>query len=69
MCISYLNKQYILDNQGNKIGVFLNMETYQKVLDMRFSDIRAYEMAKRNKQIILYFFLNTLLPVQISLAE
>jgi hypothetical protein len=43
-----LNEQYITDNKGNKVGVFLDMEAYQKVLDMldMFSDIQAYDAAK-----------------------
>ena len=43
-----LNQRYIIDDQGNKVGVLLDMEDYQKLLEEleELESIRAYDSAK-----------------------
>ena len=43
-----LNQRYIIDGQGNKVGVLLDMEDYQKLLEEleELESIRAYDSAK-----------------------
>ena len=43
-----LNENYVVDKEGHKIGVFLNMKTYKKILELleELDDIRAYDQAK-----------------------
>jgi hypothetical protein len=43
-----LNENFVIDKGGNKIGVFIDMKSYQKMmLDLEeLNDIRAYDAAK-----------------------
>ena len=43
-----LNQRYIIDDLGNKVGVLLDMEDYQKLLEEleELESIRAYDSAK-----------------------
>ena len=45
-----LNENFVVDKEGHKIGVFLNMKTYKKVLELleELDDIRAYDKAKQS---------------------
>ena len=42
------NHQYVVDAQGNRIGVLLDMATYEKLFEAleELEDIRAYDEAK-----------------------
>lgn len=50
-----INEQFIIDQQGNKIAVVIDIETYQKILDDldEFYCERAYEkaVAETNQEI------------------
>ena len=43
-----LQEQYVTNREGKRIGVFLDMEQYQDILDRleEMEDIRAYDAAK-----------------------
>ncbi len=42
-----LGEKYVIDNQGNPIGVLLDLEEYQKLLEdlEELEAIRAYDLA------------------------
>jgi hypothetical protein len=46
------NQQIIKDNKGNKIGVFLPIEAYEKILDRleELEDMKAYDEYKTKKE-------------------
>jgi len=52
-----LNENFVVDKEGHKIGVFLNMKTYEKVLELleELDDIRAYDKAKQSKDEVIPF--------------
>lgn len=52
-----LNENFVVDKEGNKVGVFLNMKTYRKVLELleELDDIRAYDKAKQSKDEAILF--------------
>jgi len=45
------DQQFITDPQGNRIGILLSMEDYNKLLEAweELEDIRDYDMAKAKK--------------------
>lgn len=51
-----MNKQqFLTDNQGNKIGIFLSIKDYNKLLDAweELEDIKDYDKAKaKNEETI-----------------
>ena len=46
------NQQIIRDSKGNKIGVFLPIEEYEKILDQleELEDIKAYDEYKASEE-------------------
>jgi len=52
-----LNKQYIVDEKGNRAGVILNIEDYREVLEKleELESIRAYDAAKASKEELIPF--------------
>ncbi len=54
---SLLKERYIVNKGGKRLGVFLNMKDYQKLLDAieELESIRAYERAKSSKDEIIPF--------------
>ena len=45
-----VNEGYVVDEDGNRVGVILPMEEYQKLLEEldELESIRAYDTAKRS---------------------
>lgn len=43
-----LNENFVVDRAGHKVGVFLDIQTYEKMLGEleELEDIRAYDAAK-----------------------
>ena len=52
-----LNENYVIDKEGHKIGVFLDMKSYKKVLEQleELDDIRAYDEAKATEDRVIPF--------------
>ena len=52
-----LEKKYITDAQGNRIGIVLNIEEYQKILEEleELEAIRAYDNAISSDDEEIYF--------------
>ncbi|KMQ51294.1 hypothetical protein CHISP_1777 [Chitinispirillum alkaliphilum] len=46
-----LNENFVVDKNGQKIGVFIDIESYRKMLDEleELDEIRAYDEAKLRK--------------------
>jgi ribosomal 30S subunit maturation factor RimM len=55
--MNILNKQYIVDEKGNRTGVILNIEDYREVLEdlEELESIRAYDAAKTSKEELIPF--------------
>jgi len=47
-----MKTQYLIDDNGKKLGVFLSLKEYQKLLDEldELECIKAYDKAKKRKQ-------------------
>ncbi len=47
----YLNKNFVVDKEGHKIGVFLDIKSYRKLFEEleKLDEIRAYDTAKASK--------------------
>ncbi len=58
-----LGEKYVIDNQGNPIGVLLDLEEYQKLLKEleELEAIRAYDLAT--------FFDDEEIPFEQAIAE
>ncbi|MBD3243615.1 MAG: hypothetical protein GF331_23700 [Chitinivibrionales bacterium] len=43
-----LNENFVIDKDGHKVGVFLDIKTYEKMLEEleELDDIRAYDEAR-----------------------
>jgi hypothetical protein len=52
-----LNENFVVDQKGHKLGVFLDMKSYEKVLEEleELEDIRAYDAAKAAKDDAIPF--------------
>ena len=52
-----LNENFVVDKDGHKIGVFLDMKTYEHILDdlEEIEDIRAYDDAKSSRDEAIPF--------------
>ena len=52
-----LNENYVVDKKGHRIGVFINMKTYEKIIELleELDDIRAYDEAKKADNEALLF--------------
>ena len=48
-----LKEHYVIDEQGNRVGVLLDMETYRKLLEAleELESIRAYDAAKASGKV------------------
>ncbi len=46
-----LDTNFVIDQDGNKIGVFLNINAYKKIIEEleELDEIRAYDAAKASK--------------------
>jgi len=44
-----LNENYVVDKKGHRIGVFIDMKTYGKIIELleELEDIRAYDDVKK----------------------
>lgn len=44
-------RRYLVDEEGNRVGVFLDMEEYRKLLEEleELESVRAYDAAKASK--------------------
>ncbi len=52
-----LKERFLVDAKGNRVGVFLDMEVYRKLLELieEIESIRAYDTAqKTNDKAILF---------------
>jgi hypothetical protein len=51
------NESYVVDKDGHKLGVFLNIESYEKIMaDLEeLDDIRAFDEAKKAKEEAIPF--------------
>jgi len=51
------NQKYLVDEKGNRIGVFLDIEDYLKILDEleELESIRAYDTAKASGDEVIPF--------------
>lgn len=52
-----LNENFVVDKEGHKIGVFLDIESYRKLLEEleELDEIRAYDTAKASRDSALPF--------------
>lgn len=52
-----LNEKFVVDGQGNRIGVFLDIQDYQTYLKAfeELQAIRAYDLAKSSNDEIVPF--------------
>lgn len=52
-----LKENFIVDNDGKKVGVLLDMDTYQKIIDAleELDEIHAYDSAKAMNDEIIPF--------------
>ncbi|HUI92241.1 MAG TPA: hypothetical protein VLX68_08345 [Chitinivibrionales bacterium] len=52
-----LKENYIIDKGGHKVGVFLDIKTYRKVINdlEELDDIRAYDEAKASGEKAIPF--------------
>jgi len=50
-------KQYVVDEKGDRVGVLLSVEDYQKLLDEReeLESLRAYDTAKASGEEAIPF--------------
>ena len=46
-----LNENFVVDKKGQKVGVFMDMESYRKMIDEleELDEIRAYDRANLKK--------------------
>jgi hypothetical protein len=52
-----LNENFVVDKDGNKIGVFMDISTYEQIIGEleELDEIRAYDAAKKsNDEEILF---------------
>ncbi len=52
-----LNENFVIDKDGNKIGVFLDISAYKQIIEEleELDEIRAYDAAKKsNDEEILF---------------
>jgi hypothetical protein len=50
-----INENFVVDKNGNRVGVFLDIEAYQKIIEEleELDDLRAFDLAKaRNNEPI-----------------
>lgn len=52
-----LNESFVIDKDGNKIGVFLDIKTYDALIAEleELDDIRAYDAAKATNDEVIPF--------------
>lgn len=52
-----INENFVVDHEGHKIGVFLKIEEYEKMLDEieELDEIRAYDKAKASRDEAIPF--------------
>ena len=52
-----LQEQYVTDREGKRIGVFLDMEQFQQILDQleELEDIRAFDAAMASDDEVIPF--------------
>ena len=45
-----LNENYVVDKKGHRVGVFINMKAYEKIIELleELEDIRAYDEVKKS---------------------
>ena len=55
--MSKLNESYVVDKEGHKIGVFLDIKTYNHMVEEleELDDIRAFDEAKAEKDEAIPF--------------
>lgn len=55
--MTIFKERYIVDDEGNRIGVLLDMDDYQKILEEleELESIRAYDMAKASNDEAIPF--------------
>ncbi len=61
--MSQFKERYLVDENGNRIGVFLDLADYQKILEEleELEAIRAYDVAKAAD--------DEAIPLELALAE
>ena len=52
-----LNERYVVDEDGNRVGVLLDIAEYRKLLEelKELESIRAYDAAKRSNDEVIPF--------------
>ena len=52
-----IKEKYIVSPRGTKVGVYLNIKEYRRILSLleELEDIRAYDAAKKNKSSAVSF--------------
>jgi hypothetical protein len=52
-----LNENFVIDKAGHKIGVFLDMKTFEHMVEdlEELDDIRAFDEAKASKDEVIPF--------------
>jgi len=52
-----LHEKFVVNEQGNRIGVILDMNVYRKILEMleEMEDVNAFDEAKASNQTLLPF--------------
>jgi PHD/YefM family antitoxin component YafN of YafNO toxin-antitoxin module len=52
-----LKEQYLVDEKGNRVGVFLTLEDYKKLIEEleELESIRAYDAAKASEDEVIPF--------------
>lgn len=52
-----LNENFVVDKDGKKLGVFLEIKSYKKILEEleELEEIRAYDAAKARKDEVIPF--------------
>lgn len=55
--MTHLNEKYLVDKKGERVGVFLGIEEYRKLLAEleELESIRAYDAAKASKDEAIPF--------------
>ncbi len=52
-----MNENFVVDKEGHKIGVFLDMKTYERIMEEleELEDIRAFDEAREAKDEAISF--------------
>jgi hypothetical protein len=57
MTVRAIKERYLVDEKGNRVGVFLDMDDYRQLIDAleELESIRAYDAAKASGDVAVPF--------------